>query len=175
LEISAAGVGDAGLPLNRAIPETSHEITFQPNLYATRQLCIDKSDGTPVCITGDQLAGVGQTNTSQLGQGSAGAVSGVSATSTPDTPPIIQVNGDNPATINVGDTYNDLGAIITGPAADLNLGIHTFVGDPPIDQAEIDTSTTTTYHINYVATDAAGLTATSTRTVIIQAAATTSH
>jgi diaminopimelate decarboxylase len=39
------------------------------------------------------------------------------------------------------------------------------------EQAVINTSTTTVYHINYVATDQNGLTATSTRTVIIDASA----
>jgi hypothetical protein len=32
-----------------------------------------------------------------------------------DSPPIIQINGDNPAVVQVGAAYNDLGATITGP------------------------------------------------------------
>ena len=36
-------------------------------------------------------------------------------------PPIITINGDNPATIQVGDTYADLGATITGPQSDRKL------------------------------------------------------
>ena len=89
-----------------------------------------------------------------------------------DTPPVIAINGDNPAIIQVGASYSDLGAQITGPQADLNLGIQTFVGTTPMSQAVIDTSTTTTYHINYVVTDSQGLTSTSTRTVIVEAAST---
>jgi Domain of unknown function (DUF5011) len=46
--------------------------------------------------------------------------------------------------------------------------IHVFVGQAPMDQAVIDTSEPATYHINYVATDAAGNAATSTRTVMIE-------
>jgi hypothetical protein len=51
-----------------------------------------------------------------------------SASSTPtqgatNTPPVIQIDGANPAIIHVGDTYSDLGATITGPQQDLNLGI----------------------------------------------------
>ena len=42
-------------------------------------------------------------------------------------PPVIQINGGNPAIIHVGDSYADLGAAITGPQADLNLGIQKFV------------------------------------------------
>ena len=45
----------------------------------------------------------------------------------PDTPPIIQINGNNPAVIEVSATYNDLGATIPGPVADLNLGIQTYL------------------------------------------------
>jgi hypothetical protein len=133
----------------------------------TQKLCVGAT-----CVNEQQLAALigGQTGSTPSGQ-AAGGGSGDPATSTPDTPPVIQINGDNPATINVGATYNDLGATITGPAGDLNLGIHTLVGDTPIDQAVIDTSTTTTYHINYVATDQTGLTSTSTRTLIIQAPA----
>ena len=40
---------------------------------------------------------------------------------------MIQINGDNPAIIQVGASYTDLGATITGPQADLNLGIQTYL------------------------------------------------
>ena len=161
--------------------------------FTTNRLCVNKSDGTPVCVTGDQLAALlasGSSSGSAVASGGAGdqspAVAQPSAaapssssasvtqqtasTSTPATaPPVIQINGDNPAIIHVGDSYEDLGATITGPKADLNLDIHTFVGNTPIDQAVIDTSTTTVYHINYVVTDQNGLAATSTRTVMVEA------
>ena len=82
-------------------------------------------------------------------------------------PPVITVNGANPANINVGATYADLGAIITGPNADLNLGIHTFVDGIATDPVVIDTTTPGTHTIDYVVTDISGLTSTSTRTVIV--------
>jgi hypothetical protein len=47
--------------------------------------------------------------------------------SSPAQPPVIQINGENPAHFPVGETYNDLGATITGPQADINLGIKTFL------------------------------------------------
>ncbi len=55
-----------------------------------------------------------------------------SASTTPaTTPPTITINGDNPAIIEVGDSYADLGATVndTGPgqAGDTNLGITTFL------------------------------------------------
>jgi Domain of unknown function (DUF5011) len=97
------------------------------------------------------------------------------ATTTPDTPPagqarIIQINGDNPAIIQVGATYTDLGAQITAPQPDLNLGITTYVNRAPMNPVQLDTSTAATDTIDYVATDQTGLTSTSTPQVIIEAA-----
>ena len=92
------------------------------------------------------------------------------ASSTPNTPPIIQINGANPAIIQVGAAYNDLGATITGPQADLNLGITTYVNGAQMSPVEIDTTQAATDTIQYVVTDSAGLTSTSTRTFIIQPA-----
>jgi hypothetical protein len=83
---------------------------------------------------------------------------------------VLQVNGDNPAIIQVGATYTDLGAQITGPQADLNLGITTYVNGTEMNPVQIHTSTVATDTIDYVATDRSGLTSTSTKTVIIQAA-----
>jgi hypothetical protein len=65
--------------------------------------------------------------------------------------------------LRIGDTNSDLGATVTDNAGQ-NIGVYAFVGSVPLDQAIIDTSTTTAYHIVYVATDNAGNTATSTRT-----------
>ena len=86
-----------------------------------------------------------------------------------DAPPVIQINGDNPAIIQVGATYNDLGATITGPQQDLNLGIQTFVNGVAISPVQIDTTEPATDTIDYVATDQNGLTSTSTRTIFIEA------
>src|ERR1700674_4021008 len=77
-------------------------------------------------------------------------------------PPIIAINGDNPATVQVGSTYADLGATITGPTADLNLGIHTFVDGIATDPVVIDTSIPNTHIIEYVVSDSARLTSTTT-------------
>jgi hypothetical protein len=135
-----------------------------------------------VCVTGDQLAsvlafihapgaGAGWTSGTTAPPSSNGG-SG-DASSSPDvisSSPIVLVNGNNPAIIHVGDTYNDLGATITGPQADLNLGIKTFVNGTLMPEITVDTSTVATNTIDYVVTDQSGLTATSTRTVIIQPA-----
>jgi hypothetical protein len=73
------------------------------------------------------------------------------ASTTPGTPPVVQVNGDNPAVIHVGDTYADLGATITGPTADLNLGIKTFLNGQLVSNIVLDTSSMATDTIDYVA------------------------
>jgi len=63
-----------------------------------------------------------------------------------------------------------LGATITGPQQDLNLGITTYLNGTLTSNIVIDTSQAATNTIDYVATDQSGLTSTSTRTVIIEAA-----
>jgi hypothetical protein len=124
-----------------------------------------------VCVTKAQPAAL-------LSQSAAAGVANPSPASptpslanpSPRSPtPIIQINGDNPARINVGDTYQDLGATITGPQADLNLGLKTLLNGQLVSTIVIDTSAAATDTIDYVATKQSGLTATSTRTVIIQA------
>jgi LysM repeat protein len=161
---------------------------FAKNIYATNitvhQLTADEVDAGDLCATDAAgktcltrtqldalLASAGQTGSTPSGQAAGAASAGGTGGSTPPAgvPPVIQINGDNPATINVGDTYNDLGASITGPAADLNLGITTYLNGIFMSPIQVDTSKAATDTIQYVATDQAGLTATSTRTVIIQA------
>ena len=78
-------------------------------------------------------------------------------------------DGNNPAYIIVGDTINDLDATISGPQADLNLGITTYVNGTEMRPVQINTSTAAPDTIDYVVTNQTGLTATSTRTVIARA------
>jgi hypothetical protein len=145
---------------------TTDQLTF--NRATGQELCLQKSDGTSACVNGDQLAAVlanaGQTSS---GQGSSGPTSNDSQAA--DTPPIIQINGNNPAIVHVGDSYADLGATIEGPQQDLNLGIKTYLNGTLTSNIVIDTSAVATDTIDYVATDQSGLTATSTRTVIVEA------
>ena len=69
------------------------------------------------------------------------------------TPPVITVLGDNPVTIELGDTYVDAGA-----EADGGETVTTDLGG-------LDTNVAGLYTITYSATDAAGNTGTATRTV----------
>ena len=137
---------------------TSKKIT------ASQQLCVEKSDGTPVCITGDQLSNiVSGTPTVQLSAPTPPTIAGTT------TPPSIEIQGSNPATINIGDTYTDLGAIVHDNQGH-DLSYHTFLNGVLSGNILIDTTHVATDTIDYVATDTWGNTATSTRTVIIEAA-----
>jgi hypothetical protein len=151
----------------------------------TDKLCVNKSDGTRVCVTGDQLAAIlsGQTASAAASQ-TVGGNSSSNSSSTPttiststtpttasDAAPVISINGNNPATVKVGDSYADLGATITGPQADLKLGIKTFLNGTLTSNIMIDTTQVATDTIDYVATDTWDNTATSTRTVIVEASA----
>jgi hypothetical protein len=137
---------------------TSKKIT------ARQQLCVEKSDGTPVCITGDQLSNILSGAPSvQISAPTPPVISGTS------TPPSINIQGANPATINVGDTYTDLGAIVHDNQGH-DLSYRTFINGVLSGNILIDTSQVATDTIDYVATDTSGNTATSTRTVIIDAA-----
>ena len=73
----------------------------------------------------------------------------------PDTVfPVITILGDNPATVELGDVYVDAGATSDG-------------GETVNVSGTVDTSVVGTYIITYSATDAAGNTTTSTRSVVV--------
>jgi hypothetical protein len=80
--------------------------------------------------------------------------------------PVIKVHGKNPAEIELGADYADLGAGVSDND-DHNLGIHTFLNGTAVESITLDTSAEGTHTIEYVATDQAGNTATSSRTVIV--------
>ncbi len=72
--------------------------------------------------------------------------------------------------IHVGDSYADLGATITAPESDKNLGLKYFLNGRLVSDIVIDTTHVTTDTVDYVATDPAGLTATSSRLIVIATA-----
>jgi hypothetical protein len=171
---------------------TTKELTFTRatgDQMDVQKLCVTDgpTDQSPVCITKAQLsallsqsASAGLANPSPIGASSTSSQSNAPSTTSDTTPPavsaveppVVHINGDNPAIIHVGDTYSDLGATITGPQADLNLGISTYVNGTAISPVEISTTGAATDTISYVVTDQSGLTATSTRTVIVEQVAT---
>jgi len=166
-------------PIVSAIQALSSEITSLDNTIAGFAKSITSERGTftndlcvgSTCVTPAQFqAMVAAANASQGGSSPASSSGDTNdASTTPATPPVIQINGDNPAIIQVGEAYNDLGATVIGPQADLNLGIATYVNGTETSPVQIDTSAAATDTIDYVATDQSGLSSTSTRTVIIEA------
>jgi hypothetical protein len=128
---------------------------------ATQKLCV----GT-TCVTEAQLQQLLNIQTAQASGGQASSTSTDSTGSLQTTPPTIYINGNNPATIHIGDSYSDLGATATDSEGH-ELTVHTFVNGVSLEPATLDTSTAGTSTIDYVATDTWGNTATSTRTVII--------
>jgi len=165
LENAVAGFADSFTTKQLTfVRATGDEIDVQ-------KLCVTDgpTDQSPVCVTKTQLAAVlASANQSPAG-GSSASGNDTPTSTTPNTPPVIQINGDNPATVTIGATYADLGASITGPQADLNLGITTYVNGSEMNPVQIDTSAAATDTIGYVATDQNGLSATSTRIVVIEA------
>jgi hypothetical protein len=148
---------------------TTHILTGD-DVTANNELCVGSTCVTPVQFQA-MVAAADASQSSGQGSGSSQSAPVATSSAASATPPVLQVNGDNPAIIQVGESYNDLGATITGPQQDLNLGLMTFVNGVEMSPVQIDTSTAATDTIDYVATDQNGLTSTSTRNVIIEAPA----
>ena len=131
--------------------------------FTTHQLNADELCLQGTCITKTQLQALlsGQPSI----QISAPTPPTISATT---TPPSISIQGSNPATINIGGTYTDLGAIVHDKQGH-DLSYRTFINGVLSGNILIDTSVVATDTIDYVATDTWGNTATSTRTVIVEA------
>jgi hypothetical protein len=86
-------------------PDTTNGITdFFARRVHTQEICTKKSDGTEVCASGDQLAAI------LSGSAAAGAPARAPATmpgaagNATSGPPTISINGDNPATLQIGVT-----------------------------------------------------------------------
>ncbi|MDP3784687.1 MAG: DUF5011 domain-containing protein, partial [bacterium] len=79
-------------------------------------------------------------------------------------PPTITINGNNPAEIEVGRSYADLGVTITDNVNN-NLGYKVSVDGVEMTEVQIDTSAAGEHTIIYTATDQAGNTGTATRIV----------
>ncbi|TAK58350.1 DUF5011 domain-containing protein, partial [Patescibacteria group bacterium] len=111
---------------------------------------VDLATSTPVFSPTYNLA----PSTSNLPQGDSQA-------------PVIIMNGNNPATIYVGDSYADLGASVTDNVNE-NLGITTLLDGVETVTVNLDTSVAGTHTVTYRATDVAGNTASVDRTVTVQ-------
>ena len=71
------------------------------------------------------------------------------------TAPVVTVAGDNPATVELGDTYTDAGATATDASGTVTV----------VTTGTVDTDTVGTYTLTYTSTDASDNAGTATRTV----------
>jgi hypothetical protein len=126
--------------------------------FTTRQLCVGDDSGK-TCITRAQLDQL-------LAVQAAVNNTPASVSTSTTTPPTVHLVGNSPAHIAAGSTYIDQGAVATDALGN-HLGTHEFLNGVAVDSVSLDTSTTTTASIDYVAVDTWGNTATGTRTVVV--------
>ena len=150
---------------------------FAKSFKAQEEICVDDQ-----CLTKDDVRALIEMarNPSSSGQtAGAGGTSGSGSTSEPDTEkPVISVQGANPAHIDIGAAYSDLGATVTDNK-DENLGIKVTVHSPGSEDRDfntpgevtIDTSVAGEHTITYRATDQAGNVGEATRTVVVGSSA----
>jgi hypothetical protein len=152
-----AWLGNSGNGIANLFAQTIIATNVKADTVTTKTLCLDD-----LCITKTQLQNL------LNGSGAQPASATAAASSTSVQAPVISVIGNNPAQVNVGDSYIDLGAQVTGPQEDLNLGIKASVdGGPELTTATIDTAVAGIHTITYRSTDQAGNVGTAIRTVIV--------
>ena len=140
---------------------------FNQNQIANGITTKDQLTGEDYCVYvsgGVMKTTKGACGTSQSALVTGALSNGVMATSTAGV--TISIHGNNPATINVGDTYGDLGATITAPTSALNLGIKVSIdGGSLIDMSNIsiDTTGAGVHHIVYTVVDQSNATTTAER------------
>lgn len=128
---------------------------------------------TPVVVAPVEVSGPGGSPGTQPAQGGGGVVAGASTSNTGggnSTMVSIQVLGNNPARVPLRASYVDLGAVLLDPY-NTNVGLHTYVDGVETVSPNIDTSTTTSYAIEYRATDLKGGVAIARRIVLVGDAA----
>jgi len=119
----------------------------------------DKVTGEPYCLSISN----GEMTSAQ------GECDSVSTDEINTEAPVITINGNNPAEIEIGSVYSDLGAIVTDDKND-NLGYKTSVNGVEVEEVSIDTSEAGEYSITYTATDQEGNVGTAERVVIVSGA-----
>lgn len=138
---------------------------FADAVHAKDEICVDDQ-----CLSRDDIREVLKlTKTKSTSQ----TASGGGAAATSGQKAIIEVQGNNPAIIHVGETYADLGARITAPQTALNLKIATLVDGLESSEVAIDTSFPAEHVITYRVIDQAGYVSEVDRTVRVVAPVTT--
>lgn len=135
----------------------------------TDKLCVSDDNGK-TCVTRTELdsllAGVATSTPQGGGNGGGGGDNGNASS----TPPVITLIGADPAEINVGDVYSDLGVTVesvVSPNIGYTMSLDGATSTTPA-EFYLDTSEPGTHIILYSATDQNNQTGTATRTVIIQ-------
>lgn len=80
------------------------------------------------------------------------------------TAPVLTVMGNNPARLQKGSSYVDLGVVVTDNVQP-NITVHYFLNDREVSSINIDTTVPGTYTIRYEATDPSGNTGRAQRIV----------
>ncbi|OHA80316.1 MAG: hypothetical protein A2675_00680 [Candidatus Yonathbacteria bacterium RIFCSPHIGHO2_01_FULL_51_10] len=122
-----------------------------------------------ICVDGECLTKSDIKALLEIAHGSSqSANAAIDSTTAALTPIVISINGNNPATLNIGDTYGDLGALIISPESAKNFGIKASLdGGPDMDisQISIDTTAAGTHTVVYSVIDQNNLTTTAERVV----------
>lgn len=129
---------------------------FADAFHARNEICVDDQ-----CLDREDVR-------SLLALASGASASGGSVASVPTGAPMITVNGNNPAQVEIASGYVDLGAIVTDDV-DHNLGLELFVDGTPVEAVTIDTGAPATFTVTYRATDTDGHVTEAARTVIVGA------
>ncbi len=142
------------------------------SLDSSGLLVVDEIRANKLCL-GGTCVDEGQLKALLDGSGIDGSMQTAEVTgsnsTTDTTPPTITLKGNNPAEIEIGSTYSDLGATIEDDI-DKNLGYKVSLDDGlqiDIRDMDIDTSTEGAHTIVFTATDQAGNRGTATRTVVV--------
>lgn len=153
------------------LPNVMHKVSDFAVEVTTKRANVEMLCIGETCVTESQLKTLLQnanlmaaalakesTSTVATSTSSANVVDAVHDSSLDITSPTITLIGANPANLTKGVSYADLGATVDDNV-NHNLGVTT--------TGAVDTATLGTYTVFYHATDQAGNTATSTRTVIV--------
>ena len=128
--------------------------------------CLRITNGIPQSMLGECGSQQGNNQTQSVpteSPPSSSASPSVSEGSDTESPVII-IQGNNPAEIEIGQTYGDLGVLITDNL-NQNIGYTTTVNGLQMNEIQIDTSIPGEHTIIYTATDQAGNTTTASRIV----------
>ena len=157
---------DNGAPiitLNGSNPETHEAGNSYTDASASALDAIDGDVTANIAVSGDTVNDTTAVGTyeiiytvSDAAENEAQRIRTVNVVDT--TAPVITINGDNPATVALNDSYTDAGATVVD-VVDGTVTVDT--------TGTVDTTAAGDYVITYTATDAAGNVATDTRTVTV--------